>query len=86
LTPEPTKFDNLSYAPNYGCVELPGAKKSWSVEVSIEQGRAMEEDGFVVLWVHSAIPEWVPGPLVSIWVGLNRFFTWPNRWVNGGQK
>lgn len=74
------EFDKLDYTPTYGAVDIRGQSKEWSVEVPVEQGRAMEADGIPVCWVYGSIPEWAAMPVVGhIWLFVFRVFTWPGR-------
>lgn len=74
------KYDDLSYTPSYGTVDVRGRQSEWSVEVSIEQGRAMEADGIPICWVYGAIPDWAAIPVLGpVALFLFRVFTFPTR-------
>jgi hypothetical protein len=76
----PQKYDDLTYAPSYGSVEVRGDGRSWSVDVCVEQGRAMEADGIPVYWIYATIPaSLVVFGQMTVWLFLYRLFTWPGR-------
>lgn len=78
--PGPMKYADLGYAPTYGSVEIRGGDRSWSVDVTVEQGRAMEEDGVPVYWIYGSVPVGVADAgLVGPWLAFYRGFTWPSR-------
>lgn len=77
------KYDHLGYTPAYGSIDVHGKGRKWAVEVSIEQGRAMEEDGIPVCWVYGAVPEWAAYPVLGrVALFLFRVFTFPARLGN----
>ncbi len=74
------KYDDLSYTPAYGTVDVRGSYGVWSVEVSIDQGRDMENDGIPVCWVYGAMPAWAAIPVIGpIALKVFRVFTFPSR-------
>ncbi|QPM89396.1 hypothetical protein PSAL_006120 [Pseudooceanicola algae] len=72
------RYAALSYTPAYGCVDMRGEYRTFSAEVSIEQGLAMEADGIPVMWVHSSCPAWA-GRFARLWMRAQRLLTWPSR-------
>jgi len=80
MTVKPMKYEDLDYVPDYGSVEIRGHRKSWTVNVSIDQGRAMEADGISVHWIYSSTPAWTADVgLAELWIAIKRIVTWPSR-------
>lgn len=78
--PGPEKYDDLPEVPAYGSVMVRGERSEWMVDVPIEQGRDMEDDGVPVYWVVGSVPELIAElGLVRCWLWLYRVFTWPSR-------
>jgi hypothetical protein len=50
------KFADLDFTPVYASIEVEGANSKWVVEIPVEQGKAMENDGFDIGWVYHAEP------------------------------
>lgn len=76
----PAKYDQLDYTPTHGSVEVRGRESTWAVDVSINQGRAMEVDGVDVYWAYSGAPALVAEAGLTVpamW--LHRLLTWPSR-------
>lgn len=48
---DPMPFAQLDYTPTHGSVAMRGRDKEWNMDVSVEQGRAMEADGIPVFWI-----------------------------------
>ena len=77
---DPAKYDDLTYSPVYGTVDVRGYQSEWAVRVSIKQGRAMEKDEIKVTWIYGSIPVTVVDfGLQKIWLFLYRLGTWPSR-------
>lgn len=62
-------------------VDVRGKVHTWSVAVSDDQAKAMQEDGFTVYEAVNTIPAWVVNlGLTSAWCRLQDLWNWPSRW------
>lgn len=78
--PGPQRYDDLPHVPSYGEVMVRGERGEWFLEVSIDQGRDMEDDGIPVYWIFASAPKVVVDlGLLGPWFFLYRVFTWPAR-------
>jgi hypothetical protein len=76
----PAKFTDLDYTPTHGCFSARGSRETWSCDVSVQQGRAMEADGIEVTWVAASIPAWIAtAGLSTPYYALYRLWAWPGR-------
>jgi hypothetical protein len=50
------KFADLDFVPICASLDIEGNEKKWAVEIPVEQGKAMEADGFDIGWVYSHEP------------------------------
>lgn len=73
-------FDQLDYTPLYGTIDVHAGDCVFLVEVSVWQGRALEDAGIPVCWIYASCPYWVDRVgLTRPWFFIQRLYSWPSR-------